>query len=215
MPKIKWASIRQHLTYDNGVTALLVVYAVMLAIESSVSVATAYWLKWLEAKIVLVLCIDILWRLYSNPRKELRSFWWWLDVITTVLAFVPGYEALRALRLIQLLSRKESTRLTLEELIRAIRTAGDELLIAGVLIAVNALIGHRAFAEVLPERFAEVPDALLASTFLALIDDLWTVYSVAFEANALVAFIHLSISLGTTLFIVSKIVWRVFEAHKT
>jgi len=204
-------------TYQGFVIGLLVAYAALIVTRPA-EVSQWYMVHvWLYRSAVTLLVVDVLVRAVFDWPTSLRSeksFWFAFDVVTTVAAFIPGYEPFRAARLLRILSQWSETRNTISPLMRAVWHARKALVIIAVLMCVNTLIGYDAFKYAMPDRFGAVGIALLTSVSLVIGDDFWSVYSVAFTTHAPAALFHLSLSLFSLLFIISLVIYQVFKSFE-
>lgn len=204
--------------YELFTLGLVTSYGALLFFAPAEDVSWYKVYHWVYNIVLALLILDVLLRLSFDRPDSWRSekgIWLCVDVVTTVIAFVPGYEAFRAARLLRIFTLWEEGRKTVNRLVVALAAASHELALMGVLIAVNALIGKEAFASTIPERFGSPGDALLASIGLALFDDFWSVYSVAFETHWAAAMFHLVISVVVVFFITPLIIAKVFKVHET
>lgn len=203
--------------YQGAVIGLLIFYAVLILVKPP-EISSWYVVHaWLYRVTVTLLVIDVLARALFDWPKTLwseKTFWFGFDVVTTVAAFIPGYEPFRAARLLRILSQWNETRDTITPLLVAVWQAKKVLIIIAVLMFVNTLIGHDAFKEAMPERFGNVGISLLTSISLVIGDDFWLVYSVAFATHAAAALFHVSLSLFSLLFIISLVIYRVFKSFE-
>ncbi len=203
--------------YEQVVYTLLLTYALLLVVRPETG---SWWYteyQLLYTIIIALLVADVLLRVLLVRPTSWRSesgFWFAFDIVTTVVAFVPGYEPFRAARVLRILSQWHETRSTITPLGVAVWEARRALVIVAVLMFVNTVIGYDAFKSALPELFGSVPGALLTSVSLVIGDNFRDTYAATFAVHAPAALFHICVSLFTLLFILSLIIYKVFKSFE-
>jgi hypothetical protein len=208
-----------------AVSGLLVIYALVLAAESFVAhESTPYRLLVMADSIIAaVLVIEVVLRTayallhavrFRSVAKsnELRSGWYWFDVVATCLAFLPGFEAFRALRLLRLIGRFEFFKHPVELLLRALKHSASLAALALFLVSVNALIANRAFGGVL-EEFRRFDIAVFSSLFLVFFDDMGSRYHEMYAIHPLAMVVHLLLALIVGILVIALFVSTVLEVR--
>ncbi|HMA78325.1 MAG TPA: ion transporter [Candidatus Paceibacterota bacterium] len=177
-------------SYEIYLLLLVLTYAVLLSLEPVEGTRGYTVIAVLYVGVLSLLIIDVAYRVVFNRPERWRSEeggWLMFDIVAMGAAFIPGLEALRVLRLLRALSLIRGTRLALNRLLKSIGAAWYEILVATALLCVNGFLANEAFSDVLPERFGSLGFAILASTGVALGDDFWSVYSVLFSQQPVIA----------------------------
>lgn len=201
--------------YETSIYILLLSYALLLVVRPDTG---SWWYteyQLLYTTIIALLVADVVLRvLLVRPTTWFSEQGVWLafDIVTTVVAFIPGYEPFRAARVLRILSQWHETRSTITPLGVAVWEARRALVIVAVLMFVNTVIGYDAFKLALPELFGSAPGALLTSVSLVIGDNFRDTYAAAFAVHAPAALFHLCVSLFTLLFILSLIIYKVFKS---
>lgn len=214
-------------TVEWIINTIILAYALILGAESVVTHGSEFHkiLLTAERAVLLVLCLEIAVRALfalasvvharSIQREcELRSGWFYFDVVTTLLGFLPGFEALRAYRLLRLMGRFQFFRHPIELLVRALQKTVSLASLAGFLITVNGLVSTKAFGEALPEAFGRVDRAILSSLFLTFFDDLGNRYLIMYETNPFVTLLHITVTLLVGVLVISLFVSAVFDVRE-
>ena len=208
-----------------AVSGLLIIYAVILAAESFVASDSGAFrlLTIAESVAASVLVLEVAVRsVYAVLRaarrgavdavNELRSGWYWFDVVATGLAFLPGFEAFRGLRLLRLIGRFEFFKHPVELLLRALKHSISLAALALFLVSVNALIANRAFGNAM-EEFRRFDVAVFSSLFLVFFDDMGSRYHEMYALHPLAMVLHLSLALVVGVLVVALFVSTVLEVR--
>ncbi len=203
--------------YEAALYFLLGCYALLLIFAPTEDSMWYMTYVWVYRSVIGCLVCDVALRaLFDRPKsfRTEKGIWFVFDVLATGIAFVPGYEPLRALRVLRILSQWSETRGTITPLFMAVWNAKDVWCIIAVLMFVNTLIAFDAFSVSMSDLFGTIPSALLTSISLVLGDNFQSVYAEAFGIHFAVALVHASISVFTLLFIIALIVLRVFKSFE-
>jgi voltage-gated sodium channel len=214
-------------TVEWIINGIIIAYALVLGAESLTGPESEQYkvLVMVERSILFILCIEVAIRVVLaltsaalarsiGPESEFRSGWFYFDIITTVLGFLPGFEALRAYRLLRLMGRFKFFRHPIELLVRALHKTIALASLAGFLIAVNGLVSTKAFGEALPDAFGRVDRAMLSSLFLTFFDDLGNRYLVMYGTNPVVTLLHITVTLLVGVLVISLFVSAVFDVRE-
>lgn len=209
------------------INGIILAYALILAAESLVAPTSEYHhlLSLAERGVLFILCIEIASRALVagmsalqlravGKESELRSGWFYFDIITTILGFLPGFEALRAYRLLRLMGRFEFFKHPIELLVRALQKTIALASLAGFLIAVNGLVSTKAFGVAMPDAFGRVDRAIMSSLFLTFFDDLGNRYLLMYAANPIVTILHIIVTLLVGVLVISLFVSAVFDVRE-
>lgn len=212
--------------FEWAVSGVILLYALVLGSESLVDHASPLGrtLVLLERSILLLLCVEVglrtvnaVWSALRTQNldsdNELRSAWFHFDVVTTILGFIPGFEAFRAYRLLRLIGRFEFFKHPIELLFRALKRSLSLAALAGFLIAVNGLVSSKAFGVSFPEEFGRVDLAILSSLFLVFFDDLGNIYLAMYTANPLAMILHVIVTLLVGVLLMALFVSTVLDVR--
>lgn len=166
--------------YKSAMDIVLALYAFTLTTHAH---AGKYWRQGLdfpispdqfkitEGWLVYALCADLAIRLGVRLLSGTwPNGWWWFDFFTTGLAFIPGLEATRAIRLYRALDRWPFFRDTVEDIGAAVRSTLPLLVIFAMSVYIKGLIGYFAFAESMPDHFGDLGMAMMMSLVLVLME---------------------------------------------
>lgn len=146
------------------VTALIVINAVTLGLETSAQVMAQAGplVRTLDAAILTVFVVEILLRIAARGPAFFRDPWSVFDFVVVGIALVPAsgpfsvLRALRVLRVLRLLSVVPSMRRVVGALLTAIPGIGSIALIIGLIFYVFAVIATNLFGGAFPDWFGTV-----------------------------------------------------------
>ncbi len=146
------------------VTALIVINAVTLGLETSAEVMAQAGplLRTLDAAILSVFVVEILLRIAARGLGFFRDPWSVFDFVVVGIALIPAsgpfsvLRALRVLRVLRLLSVVPSMRRVVGALLTAIPGIGSIALIIGLIFYVFAVIATNLFGGAFPDWFGTV-----------------------------------------------------------
>lgn len=163
---------------QRAVTALIVVNAVALGLETSETVVDAIGpvLRGLDVAILAVFAVEIAIRIYAHGLRFFRGGWNWFDLIVVGIALVPTsgplsvLRALRVLRVLRLISIVPAMRGVVEALLRSL--PGMSAIVALLLLVfyVFAVMGTKLFGDAHPEQFGSLGITLLTLFQLMTLD---------------------------------------------
>ena len=166
---------------ERLVTALIVVNAVTLGLETSATVneALSPWLGWFDKAIVAVFVVEIGARLAAQGPSFFKRGWNLFDFAVIAVTLLPAtgnlsvLRALRILRVLRLVSVVPQMRKVVEALLHAIPGLGS---ISGLLLLVfyvGAVMATRMFGDAFPEWFGSV-GASMYSLFQIMTLESWS-----------------------------------------
>ena len=153
---------------ERLVTALIVVNAVTLGLETSATIneALSPWLGWLDKAIVAVFVVEIAARLVAEGPAFFRRGWNLFDFAVISITLIPAtgnlsvLRALRILRVLRLVSVVPQMRKVVEALLHAIPGLGSISSLLLLVFYVGAVMATRMFGEAFPEWFGSVGESM-------------------------------------------------------
>ncbi len=166
---------------ERLVTALIVVNAVTLGLETSATIneALSPWLGWLDKAIVAVFVIEIAARLVAEGPSFFKRGWNLFDFAVISITLIPAtgnlsvLRALRILRVLRLVSVVPQMRKVVEALLHAIPGLGSISSLLLLVFYVGAVMATRMFGEAFPEWFGSV-GASMYSLFQIMTLESWS-----------------------------------------
>ena len=166
---------------ERLVTALIVVNAVTLGLETSVSIneALSPWLGWLDRAIVAVFVVEIAARLVAQGPAFFKRGWNLFDFAVISITLIPAtgnlsvLRALRILRVLRLVSVVPQMRKVVEALLHAIPGLGSISSLLLLVFYVGAVMATRMFGEAFPEWFGSI-GASMYSLFQIMTLESWS-----------------------------------------
>jgi len=158
------ADIAESLPAQRAITALIVVNAVTLGLETAPSVMDRYgpWLEGLDHAILMVFVAELAAKMIGRGLGFFRNGWNLFDLAVVGIALVPStgalsvLRALRILRVLRLVSVVPSLRRVVASLVGAIPGLGA---ISGVLLLffyVSAVLATKLYGDDAPELFGSI-----------------------------------------------------------
>ena len=146
---------------QNGIIILILINAVLLGLETSVTVMAqaGQFILVLDQFILSVFVIEIVLRIVVYGRAFWRDPWSLFDFTVVAIALIPAsgpfavLRALRVLRVLRLLTMVPSMRRVVGALLNAIPGLGSIALMLMVFYYVFAVIATNIFGEAFPEWF--------------------------------------------------------------
>ena len=166
---------------ERLVTALIVVNAVTLGLETSATIneALSPWLGWLDKAIVAVFVVEIAARLVAEGPAFFRRGWNLFDFAVISITLIPAtgnlsvLRALRILRVLRLVSVVPQMRKVVEALLHAIPGLGSISSLLLLVFYVGAVMATRMFGEAFPEWFGSI-GASMYSLFQIMTLESWS-----------------------------------------
>ncbi|MEO0388341.1 MAG: ion transporter [Pseudomonadota bacterium] len=147
--------------FDRAVMTLIIVNAVTLGLETSDTVMNAVGpvLLTLDRAILAIFVLEIVLRLYVDPRGFWRSPWRVFDFVIVAVALLPSggplsaLRAFRVLRILRLISTVAAMRRVVTGLLTALPGMGSIVMLLLLIFYVFSVISTKLFAESFPEWF--------------------------------------------------------------
>jgi len=162
--RTRLADIAESAGVQRFVTALIVVNAVTLGLETAPSVMDRYgfWLEWIDHIILWVFVAELAAKMIGRGLAFYRNGWNLFDLAVVGIALVPStgalsvLRALRVLRVLRLVSVVPSLRRVVASLVGAIPGLGA---ISGVLLLffyVSSVLATKLYGDLAPELFGSI-----------------------------------------------------------
>ena len=153
---------------ESVITALIVVNALTLGLETIPAVAQTYGrMLWaIDHAILAVFVIEIAARIVANRLAFFRDPWSLFDFAVVGIALVPATEsfsvlrALRVLRVLRLVSRVPSLKRVVGGLIAALPGMGSIILLLALLFYVFGVMATKLYGQDFPELFGTLGHSL-------------------------------------------------------
>ena len=158
------ADIAESAAVQRFVTALIVVNAVTLGLETAPSVMArfGFWLEWIDHIILWVFVAELAAKMLGRGLAFYRNGWNLFDLAVVGIALAPStgalsvLRALRILRVLRLVSVVPSLRRVVASLVGAIPGLGA---ISGVLLLffyVSSVLATKLYGDLAPELFGSI-----------------------------------------------------------
>lgn len=158
------ADIAESAPVQRFVTALIVVNAVTLGLETAPSVMArfGFWLEWIDHIILWVFVAELAAKMIGRGLAFYRNGWNLFDLVVVGIALAPStgalsvLRALRILRVLRLVSVVPSLRRVVASLVGAIPGLGA---ISGVLLLffyVSSVLATKLYGDLAPELFGSI-----------------------------------------------------------
>ena len=162
--RTRLADIAESAPAQRFVTALIVVNAVTLGLETAPSVMDRYgfWLEWIDHIILWVFVAELAAKMIGRGLAFYRNGWNLFDLVVVGIALAPTtgalsvLRALRILRVLRLVSVVPSLRRVVASLVGAIPGLGA---ISGVLLLffyVSSVLATKLYGDLAPELFGSI-----------------------------------------------------------
>ncbi len=165
----------------NFITALIVINAITLGLETSPAVkgAVADALRMVEALILGVFVLEILIKLFAFGPRFFRGGWNVFDFCIVGASLVSGIgsleilRSLRILRVLRLLSTIGHLRMIIESLLAAIPSIAWIVFLLGLVFYIFGVMGTNLFGAAFPDWFGSVPVSMF-TLFQIMTLDSWS-----------------------------------------
>lgn len=162
--RARLADLAESVPAQRFVTALIVVNAVTLGLETAPSVMErfGFWLEWIDHVILWVFVAELAAKMIGRGLAFYRNGWNLFDLAVVGIALVPAtgalsvLRALRILRVLRLVSVVPSLRRVVASLVGAIPGLGA---ISGVLLLffyVSSVLATKLYGDLAPELFGSI-----------------------------------------------------------
>ncbi len=157
-------SFVEHRATQRWITTLIVLNAVVLALETSPAAmaAAGSFLKLADRVILAIFVVEILLKVVGQRRDFVRDAWNHFDTIVVAIALIPATEflsvmrALRILRVFRLISAVPSMRRVVGALLHAVPGMGSVVMLLAVIYFVFSVMATNLFAERFPDWFGNI-----------------------------------------------------------
>ncbi len=147
--------------WEWSITALIIINAITLGLETSASVMAAIGpvLLAIDKTILGVFVVEIAMRLYAHRARFFKDPWSLFDLTIVGIALMPDsgpfsvLRALRILRVLRLISVVPSLRKVVVGLIAALPGMGSIILLMCIVFYVASVMATELFKEAFPEFF--------------------------------------------------------------
>jgi voltage-gated sodium channel len=166
LDKIK--KILESRTFEWTITALILVNAVILGLESSPSMMAAWGplLTGLDKALLAVFVVELGLKLLIYRQKFFQSGWNLFDFTIIAIALVPAsgplsvLRALRVLRVLRLITIIPSLRRVVGAMLSALPGMGSIIVLLALVFYVSAVMATKLFAVTEPEAFGDLGRSL-------------------------------------------------------
>lgn len=171
----------EHPRFTAAITALIIVNAVTLGLETSPAAMAAAggWLVALDRTILAVFVVELALRMAAHGLRFFRGGWNWFDLVIVGIALLPAtgplsvLRALRVLRVLRLVSVVPEMRMVVESVSRSLPGLGTIALLLVVFFYVFAVLATKLFGDTHPQWFGHLGGSLF-SLFQVMTLESWT-----------------------------------------
>lgn len=154
--------------FERFITALIIVNAVTLGIETSPTVASRFGgsLYVFDRLVLVVFVVELLLRFLVHRGRFFRDPWRVFDFVVVGIAVVPAgsafavLRALRVLRVLRLVSLVPSMRDVVGALLNALPGMASIVGLMGLVLYVSAVMATKLFGAIAPEFFGNLGASL-------------------------------------------------------
>jgi len=164
----KTQKILESRTFEWTITALILVNAVILGLESSPGMMAAWGplLTGLDKALLAVFVVELGLKLLIYRQKFFQSGWNLFDSTIIAIALVPAsgplsvLRALRVLRVLRLITIIPSLRRVVGAMLSALPGMGSIIVLLALVFYVSAVMATKLFAATEPEAFGDLGRSL-------------------------------------------------------
>lgn len=188
-PRARIARFVANGTFQKTITALILVNAVTLGIETSDSIV-ADWgglLHALDTVLLWIFTAEIALRIYAFRGRFFRDPWGLFDLIVILIAWAPStgplsvLRALRVLRVLRLVSAVPSLRTVVEAMLAALPGMGSIVLLMLLIFYVFAVMATKLYGDAMGEQFGTLGRSFFTLFQLMTLDDWANIVKPAME----------------------------------
>ncbi|MGH3655169.1 MAG: ion transporter [Micromonosporaceae bacterium] len=169
-----------HAWFQRCVTAVIVVNAVTLGLETSPRIVEAAGdtLHLVDRAALAFFVVEIVLRLYAHGRRFFRDPWSIFDITVVAIALIPAsgpfavVRALRVLRVLRLISQVRSMRRVVSGLLAAMPGMASTGALLALILYVAAVIATKLFGGVMPAYFGDFGTTLF-TLFQVMTGEAW------------------------------------------
>ncbi len=163
----KMQRILESLAFQRSITALIVINAITLGLETSAEVMAAVGgvLLVFDKFILAVFVVELVSKMVVYGRRFHKDPWNVFDFVVVSVALMPAVEglsvlrALRILRVLRLVSSVPSMRRVVTALLAAIPGMGSIVGLLSLLFYVFSVMATKLFGASFPEWFGSIPES--------------------------------------------------------
>lgn len=209
--------------FQHGVTALILLNAVSLGLETSGSVMARIGptLELVDAILLWLFTAELGLRIYAFRSRFFRDPWGLFDLVVVGIAWLPGsgplsvLRALRVLRVLRLVSVVPSLRHVVEAMLGALPGMGSIVLLMLLIFYVFAVMATKLFGEAMPEQFGSLGDSLFTLFQLMTLDDWANIVKPAMEAEPLALVFFLPFIILSTFVVLNLFIGVIVDSIQT
>ncbi|MEM7001018.1 MAG: ion transporter [Pseudomonadota bacterium] len=171
--------------FGHLITAVIVINAVVIGLDTSVSLRNSYgtYFEWANSVFLLVFIVEAALKMAAvAPRIDhyFRDGWNIFDFSIIVISLIPASGSLamlarlaRLLRVLRLISTLPELRLIVATLIRSIPSMANVVVLMSIIFYVYAVAGYHLFHDVDPTHWRNLGISLLSLFRIVTLED-WT-----------------------------------------
>ena len=171
--------------FGHLITAVIVINAVVIGMDTSVSLRNSYgtYFEWANSVFLLVFIVEAALKMAAvAPRidRYFRDGWNIFDFSIIVISLIPASGSLamlarlaRLLRVLRLISTLPELRLIVATLIRSIPSMANVVVLMSIIFYVYAVAGYHLFHDVDPTHWRNLGISLLSLFRIVTLED-WT-----------------------------------------
>jgi voltage-gated sodium channel len=163
-PRAAAARLTQSPLFQRIVTALILLNAVTLGLETSATVTerAGAALQLLDRALLWIFTAELAVRIYAFRGRFFRDPWGVFDLLVVGIAWLPATDALsvlralRVLRVLRLVSVVPSLRVVVEAMLAALPGMGSIVALMLLIFYVAAVMATKLYGGVAPEKFGHL-----------------------------------------------------------
>ncbi|WP_318987426.1 ion transporter [Falsiroseomonas ponticola] len=222
-PRARLARLILSKRFQHGVTALILLNAVTLGLETSDSIMAAWGgpLVALDHLLLWIFTAELALRIYAFRGRFFRDPWGIFDLIVVGIAWAPAsgplavLRALRVLRVLRLVSVVPSLRNVVEAMLAALPGMGSIVLLMALIFYVFGVMATKLFGDVMPEQFGDLGTALFTLFQLMAMDDFGNVVRQAMEHVPLAWLFFFPFTILATFVVLNLFIGVIVESIQT
>lgn len=151
-------------TFQWSITALIVINAITLGLETSDTVMATWGgvLETVDGVIIIIFAAEVALRIIAFGPAFFRTGWNWFDFLIVGMSLIPSagnlsvLRSLRILRVLRLISVVPRMRVVVGALLQAIPSMGTVALLLGLIFYVAAVMATKLFGAAFPQWFGTI-----------------------------------------------------------
>ncbi|HYF07445.1 MAG TPA: ion transporter [Acetobacteraceae bacterium] len=222
-PRARAARLVLSGAFQKAVTALILLNAVTLGLETSDSIM-AEWgglLHAVDAALLWIFTAEIALRIYAFRGRFFRDPWGIFDLIVIGIAWMPAsgplsvLRALRVLRVLRLISVVPSLRTVVEAMLAALPGMGSIVLLMLLIFYVFAVMATKLYGDAMPEQFGTLGAAFFTLFQLMTLDDWANIVKPAMEHQPLAWLFFMPFIIVSTFVVLNLFIGVIVESIQT